>query len=206
MEENGFTDVNRVFTYCNFLFGDPIIHLKTPPKPNLVVKESSFSILGENPNDMTDSVTLKIEIQNTGRVPDDSVTVSIVDTWTNNVSFSSEFKIPVPLFYDTLTLNIPVKGKVGQHKVNVELDKENLIDELYKTDNTADFTFTVFSTSVRPLEVEKYYNSDRSSLRVLNPVLTPASNDLKLSLSDNPDFQNATDINKSMDSVYTSLI
>ncbi len=205
LQQSGFTDVNMVFTYCNFLFGDPIIHLRTPPKPNLVIKESSFSLVGDNPNDMTDSVTIKIEIQNTGRVPDDSVNVSIVDNWNNNVSYSSEIKIPFPLFKDTLTVNIPVKGKVGQHTVNVQLDNQNLIDELYETDNSADFTFTVFSTSVRPIETEKYYNSDRNSLKVLNPVLVPSSNDLRLSLSDNPDFQNATDINKSMDSVFTSV-
>ena len=48
-------------------------------------------------------------------MPDDSVTVSIVDNWSNNVSYSSEIKIPFPLFKDTLTVNIPIKGKVGQH-------------------------------------------------------------------------------------------
>jgi len=204
-EESGYTDVNRVFNYCNLLFGDPIIHFRTPPKPNFVVKESSFSLLGENPNDMTDSVTLKIEILNAGRVPDDSLSVSIFDNWGDKVSYNSEFKIPAPLFIDTLTINIPVKERVGQHRINVELDNQNLIDELYETDNSADFIFSVFSTSVRPVEAEKYYNSDRSSLRVLNPVLVPSSNDLRLSLSDNPDFQNAVDIYKNLDSVYTTV-
>jgi len=205
--ESGFTDVNRVFNYCNFLFGDPIIPFKTPLKPNFNIKENSFALIGENPNDMTDSVTLKIEILNTGRVPEDSVSISIMSRWFDEIIYQSELKIPVPLFRDTLTVNILINGRVGQHRVEVELDVQNSIDEIYETDNFALYTFTVFSTSVRPIEVEKFYNSSRDSIKVLNTVLalSSISNEIKLSLSDNPDFANASDILKNMDSVYTTI-
>ena len=86
---------------------------------------------------------------------------------------------------------------MGSIRVNVELDNQNLIDEIYETDNSADFTFTVFSTSVRPIETEKYYNSDRNKFKSIESCSCSFYQiDLRLSLSDNPDFQNATDINK----------
>lgn len=205
--ESGYTEVNRVFNYCNFLFGDPVIHFKTPLKPNFVVSENSFSLSGDNPNDMTDSVTLTIQILNTGRVSDDSLNVSITSTWSDEITYQSQFKIPMPLFRDTIEVNIPVEGKVGQHIVDVELDNQNLIDEIYETDNSASYVFTVFSTSVRPVEAEKFYNTARSTVRVLNPVLSDniSTNQIRLSLSNNPDFTNAADIYEDMDSVYTSV-
>ncbi len=204
---SGYSDVNRVFNYCNLLFGDPIIRFKTPLKPNFSLNESSFAIVGENPNDMTDSVTVKIEILNTGRVPEDSLTISVTSKWFDEIIYQSGLKIPALFFRDTLTVNIPIDGRVGQHSVEVELDVQNSIDEIYETDNSAFYTFTVFSTSVRPIEVEKFYNTSRDSVKVLNPALVPSiiSNEIKLSISDNPDFTNASDILKNMDSVYTTI-
>ncbi|HEX9740913.1 MAG TPA: C25 family cysteine peptidase, partial [Ignavibacteriaceae bacterium] len=81
--ESGFTDVNRVFNFCNMLFGDPLIAFKTPLKPNFNIKESSFKLVGQNPNDMTDSAIVRIEIVNSGRVENDSVSISITSRWFN---------------------------------------------------------------------------------------------------------------------------
>ncbi|MDO8548605.1 MAG: C25 family cysteine peptidase, partial [Ignavibacteria bacterium] len=204
--ESGFTDVNKVFNYCNLLFGDPIIRFKTPLKPNFSLNESSFAIVGENPNDMTDSVTVKIEILNTGRVPEDSLTISVTSKWFDEIIYQSGLKIPAPFFRDTLTVNIPIDGRIGQHKIEVGLDTLNSIEEIYETDNSALYTFTVYSTSVRPIEVEKFYTASRDSVRVLNPVvLNNTANEIKLSISDNRDFINPSDILKSMDSVYTTI-
>ncbi|HSP89013.1 MAG TPA: interleukin-like EMT inducer domain-containing protein, partial [Ignavibacteriaceae bacterium] len=204
---SGFSDVNRVFNFCNLLFGDPIIGFRTPMKPNLSIKENSFSLVSSNPNDLTDSITLKFEFLNTGRVPEDSFSVNISSRWFDEITFQSELRLEIPLFIDSLMITIPVNGRVGQHNVEVQLDVLNSIDEIYETDNSAVYTFTVFSTSVRPIEVEKFYNSDRNNLKVLNPVLIidGSSNEIKLSIADNPDFINATDVTKIFDSVFTSI-
>ncbi len=204
---NGFTDVNRVFNYCNLLFGDPVISFKTPLKPNFVISENSFSLVGDNPNDMTDSVAVKVEIQNSGRVSNDSLQVSLISNWAGQVIYQLDFKIPSPLFKDTLSFTIPIDGRVGQHNIQIELDKENLVDELYETDNSASHIFTVFSTSVRSIEVEKYYNTFRDSVRILNPTSLPdiTTNELRLSISDNLEFSDAIDITKDFDSVFTTI-
>jgi hypothetical protein len=205
--QSGFTDVNRVFNFCNLLFGDPIISFRTPLKPNFSIKENSFSLAGNNPNDMTDSVTLNIEILNTGRVPDDSLAISVISRWFDEITYHSELKIPVPFFKDSLIVTIPINRRVGPHQVEVNLDVQNSIDEIYETDNFAVYTFTVFSTSVRPIEIEEFYNTTRSSVKVLNPtlVLSSTSDEIKVSISDNPNFTNAFDIIKNMDSVYTTI-
>jgi hypothetical protein len=106
-----------------------------------------------------------------------------------------------------LNIHIPVNRRIGQHIVTVKLDENNSIDEIYENDNSAEYTFTVYSTSVRPLEVEKFYSARRDRIKVLNPVA--GSNDtllnIRVSISDNPLFNNASDIIENMDSVFTAI-
>jgi hypothetical protein len=203
----GFSDLNRVFNYCNLLFGDPVVGFKTPLKPNFTVHEGSFSVLTENINDMTDSVQIAIEIFNTGRVPEDSVDINIVNTWLGTNIFEADLRIPSPLYRDTLKIYIPILRRVGQHTVNVILDKDNLIEEIYEDDNSASFNFYAYSTSARPIEVEKYYTGRRLKLDVLNPtILSPdLPEELLFSVSDNTEFINPVNFVRNFDTVFTSL-
>ena len=62
------------------------------------------------------------------------------------------------------------EGLVGQHKLSIFLDPENLIDEIYEDDNNIDYTFQVYSSSIRPVETEHFYSTRRDTLRFLNPT------------------------------------
>ncbi|MGE5845241.1 MAG: C25 family cysteine peptidase, partial [Ignavibacteria bacterium] len=204
--ESGFSDVNRVFNYCNFLFGDPIIGFKTPIKPNFSISESSFEIIGANPSDQTDSVYLKIKINNFGRATSDSLDIFISDNW-QNVKYELSKKIPVPLFADSLIVAVPVKGKVGEHKLVVELDKSGLFDEIYETDNAAEFRYTVYSTSIRPIEFEKYYTSLKRHIRLLNPTLffPGMPQEVIVSVSSDPNFSNSKNFTARFDTLFTDI-
>jgi hypothetical protein len=204
--ESGYSDVNRAFNYCNILFGDPIIEFKTPVKPNFTVSESSFEILGPNPSDQSDSAFVKIKIYNFGRVVGDSLDIYISDSW-QNLNFELNKKIPIPLFLDSLTVPIPVRGKVGEHRMTVELDKTGLYDELYETDNIAEFRFTVYSTSVRPVEYEKFYSSLDRHIRLLNPTLffPGMPEQILFTVSSDPEFTSTQNFITPFDTVYTEI-
>lgn len=203
----GFSEVNRVFNYCNLLFGDPIVSFRTPLKPNFAVRENSFWLLSETPNDMTDSIEIAIEILNTGRVPVDSLDVNIKSSLLGALIFETDIKVSSPLFKDTLKIFIPVQKKVGEHTVTVQLDKNNLFDEIYENDNTASFNFYVYSTSTRPIELVKYYTLGRQRLRILNPTIPPQNlpEQILLSLADNPEFISPINTTKNFDTVFTTL-
>jgi len=205
--QSGFSDVNRVFNFCNFLFGDPVVKFKTPDKPNLTVKENSFRLLPEYPSELTDSISLFIELTNAGRTENDSFKISLTVHRLEETIFQYENKLPLPLFKDTLLIKIPVENRVGQHIVNINLDIENSIDEIYEDDNAAQYVYYIFSTSVRPFETERFYSTKRDSLIVLNPVLISDENlkDVVVSIADNPDFNNAAEIITTMDSVSTII-
>ena len=190
--ESGFSVVNRVFNYCNFLFSDPIIQVKTPLKSNFVINTNSISLLEKDPNDLLDSVEVKFLVQNWGKAHNDSLDVNFIESWQDSVVYSKQFKILIPLFETEISIKLPVKSRVGDHAVAIELDKPNLYDEIYEDDNLANFKFTIFSTSIRPIQVENYYNSIQTTVDLLNPniKLENLPEEILLSLSENPEFTN----------------
>jgi hypothetical protein len=208
LSQLGTSDVNRVFNYCNILFGDPLIGFPLPKKPNFSVKSSSFSLTDAFPSDLDDSTQVKMELINFGKVIADSLLITVQDFYEGNESYFKEFKIPCPLYKTNIFLKIPVSGKVGEHNLSVELDKNNSIDEIYEDDNAASFNFVVYSTSVRPLEAERFYNSAKNKFIFLNPVLTSneAISSIKVSVSDNQNFQNASETEVNLDTVISNYI
>jgi len=205
--ETGFGDANRVFNYCNLLFGDPLIEFALPQKPNFAVFDHSFSIVGNNPLDLDDSVTIKIIINNLGSVPNDSLQVNITDYHKGNPLFEKEMNIQATLYKDAIDVNVPVKDLVGEHILKIELDKDNSFDELSKEDNSAEFQYVVFSTSVRALEVEKFYNSFRDSVTVLNPVtqIFGEISEIVFSIDDDIYFQSPDSSIIYLDTVSTKI-
>ena len=68
--------------------------------------------------------------------------------------------------------------------------------------------FIVYSTSVRPIESENYYNTSRELARVLNPTISSnlQINVIEFALSQDPDFLNQSLFTKPLDSVSTTLV
>ncbi|MEG8947200.1 C25 family cysteine peptidase [Rosettibacter firmus] len=203
--ENGFNDVNRVFTYCNLLLGDPIVNLALPEKTNLVIDNSKI-IIPKNITDNYDSVTVKIIINNYGLFNNDSIKIIVTDYFNNKISFEKLFKISLPEFEDSININIPVKNYAGEHKLKVELDIDNKINEIYEDDNIAELTFLVSSSSLMPLVPSKYFSVIQDTLKILNP-LEKSTNDgeILLQIDDDYDFIAPIEIYKSLDTLITKI-
>lgn len=203
----GNSEVNRVFNYCNLLFGDPIIKIRIPEKPNFAIDKSSVEFMNKNPNDEDDSLTLKIAINNFGRVPNDSVNIKIFDYWTGSVVFSNSINRTSPMISDTITISVPINSRVGVHRLKIFVDSVNAFTEIYEDDNFTDIEYVVYSTNLRSLDNEKYYNAQRKKINIINPVSKKISSgeNVILALSTDKDFSTSTTISKPLDSVITSV-
>jgi len=201
----GTGDVNRVFNYCNVLFGDPLIGFKLPPKPNFAITNESFSLINNFPVDIDDSVHIRVKFFNYGKVLQDSLLLTVKDNQLGSQSYFKEFKIPVPLYKKEIILGIPILGLVGEHNLQVILDKNNEFEEIYEDDNSANFSFNVYSSSVRPINAERFYNSSISTFNFLNPVLLTDKNvsSIEIIFADNPGFENSIEVISQMDTVHT---
>lgn len=203
----GFNDVNRVFNFSNILFNDPILKFAVPQKPNFIVNQNSISLTPSQVPDLVDSVLVDLTIRNWGTVLNDSLQIMITNTFSDSIIFTKNFTIPCPLYSDNLQIYIQTMGLVGEHTLSVVLDPLNLIDEIYENDNTVNYNFQVFSSSLRPVETEAYYTTLKDTLVFLNPTYKPdlTSEEFLLSVSNNPDFVNSIESQYQMGTVITKL-
>ncbi len=207
LQTTGVSNVNLVFTYCNLLFGDPIISLPIPPKPNFYIDNKSFLMLAENVNDSMDSASVKLIIKNLGRVPDDKLDVSIQASSEGIKTFAKTIKINSPLFNDEVVFKIPVTRLPGIHKIEVVLDPANKITELNENDNTASFSFNVYSSAFSLIDYDRNYISSRKILKLMNPnkVFNKNEDQINLVLSLDKNFDNQIRIEKTLDTLITKV-
>ena len=199
--------MNRLYNYCNILLGDPIIRFAFPDKPNFVVNENSVKFSSEFVSDNQDSIDVKLILANWGRVINDSLEVEIEGIYADTTIYLKNLVLQSPFYKDSLDLRIPVFGLAGEHRIKVELDNNNLIDEVTKTDNSIDIHFIVYSTKIRPIEEEYFYNTSRSSAEILNPTISFNNqiNEIELAISQDPDFVSQQLFTRQFDSVATKF-
>ncbi len=208
INETGASDVNRVFTYCNLLLGDPILGLKVPEKPNLFINSSSIKLLTEQPDDQLDSIKFRILIQNFGIVDSDSISVLLQDFNQDTVIFSTQLDLPFPKFIDTLLISVPVNGIAGSKKLKIHIDPQNLIDEIYEDDNVVSFEYIINSTSLSTIEISNNFNTAKEFIDILNPFIKKQNltERLILELSRFRDFNPSTFYTYNFDTLFTRVL
>lgn len=203
----GLSDVNKVFSYCNVLFGDPLISLAVPPKPNLFVDGNSISFSTNTPSDQDDTLYVEIKLRNYGRVIPDSFSVVLQDVFSDTIYFKKEIREEIPLFNNIIEIAVPIKDKPGEHLFTIIVDPHNEIDEIYENDNQVTLSVNVFSTSLFTLHKENYYLPLQDTVIILNPFYRVESLPEKgvIEIADNPQFQNSVLIQKDFDSLITIM-
>lgn len=208
INETGASDINRVFTYCNLLFGDPIIGLKVPEKPNLFINPSAIKLLTEQPDDQHDSIKFRILIQNFGLVNSDSISILLQDFNQDTILYSVLFKLPFPKFIDTILISIPVNRIAGSKKLKVYLDPQNIIDEIYEDDNQIIYEYIINSTTLSTIEISNIFNTAKNYIDVISPFIKRQNINEKfiLELSRYENFNTSTRYSYQFDTLYTRVL
>lgn len=207
LNETGSGDVNRVFTYCNLLFGDPIIGLQVPNKPNFVIDGTKIKLITEQPNDQLDSINVIIVVTNLGVVNGDTVKILITDNLKDSTLYSKELKLRYTEFVDTLIISIPTWNIAGNRALNIIIDPENLIDEIFENDNSCNFPYVINSTAIVPLEISDFYNTYRENIQLLNPIMIKKNfnENVIVEISNSFDFDFSKTIVKNFDTLLTRV-
>lgn len=191
LEDYGYSETNKLFVLCNTLIGDPLLTLKIPTKPNLVLESSDVKIPSYL-DDNLDSISIEIKYRNLGIVDSSQFNIRIEDRLNNQLIFESVIRNDIPLNDKTLNVNIPVKNKSGQHNLKITLDEFNEVDELYENDNSVNVQFVVLTTSVRAIVADSLKIIDNETLTFLNSVKKPSTDSILVRISSNPDFIGGT--------------
>lgn len=207
LNETGSGDVNRVFTYCNLLLGDPIVGLQVPTKPNFIIDETKIKLITEQPNDQLDSVKFRVVITNLGIVNGDSVVISIKDSFQDSTIVSYLLNLPFTRFTDTLIISVPVLNFIGNRTFTITIDPDNLINEIYEDDNSVSFNYVINSTSLSSIEPSDNFNTYKDYIEVLNPFIRKEQSQERIVLeySTTKDFNQSRTIIKNFDTLLTKI-
>jgi hypothetical protein len=201
----GSSGVYQLFVLTNTLIGDPIINLRLPPKPNLVITESDIKILDNNFSDSQDSLRIKINIYNYGLSINSTYKILIQDHYKNSLNYSKEFIKSIPDYSDSIFIKIPVKELSGEHRISVSLDTDDAVKEIYENDNTIDYQFIIPSGSVKYLVTSHLENYLRNPVRILSPTVGDDALSYILEIADNGKFNNTVQYQLKLDTIKTDF-
>ena len=205
LQTYGSGGIYGVFVYSNTLFSDPVINLAIPPKPNLAISPKNISLDKNFLDESIDSAIVKIIYNNYGTVLPQNFTVGVTHSINGIVKDTLSFRRLLPMMSDSIIFSIPVKGFVGSHQIDVVLDKNNEIDEIYKTDNSASYTFNVASNSIRILSTEPVNNIGNGTFIYINPVNKSVLDSIQFESANNPGFSPSQIYYKKLDTAYTKI-
>jgi hypothetical protein len=200
----GATGTYRLFSLTNTLVGDPIIKLALPSKINLSINSEDFYIKNFI-SDSEDSILVKFQFRNLGKVQNDSFNIKVNHFYNNSVIKSFAFKKIVPKLIDSLFLYLNVKNLAGNHSLEIILDPENSIDELYEDDNSLSFNFNVYSTSIRNIFTSNILNTASSPLTFINPILKSSNEQICVQYSNNFNFIGADSLTIPFGNLITKI-
>ena len=203
IENYGSSDVNILFTLTNTFFGDPIVSLPIPKKPNFHIEKSYIKLLSENLTDLSDSAYLNIAFYNWGKVIDDSLKILIIhqiETFSDTLIQN----LPIPHFNDSLNVAFPINSHAGNHSLRIILDPENIISEINEDDNQIEYSYYVASASIRPMLNYQLLNGVKDSLYFINPTEKTNTSDFLIELADNSSFNSSITRNVLLTKVFSS--
>lgn len=200
---NGLT--NQLFVMTNTYFGDPYMNLYIPPKPNFLFENEAISIFPKNPSDLDDSVKLTIRYLNLGSAIKDTLTLKMTDILNGVTIFDIVLQRPVSEYSDSVVFSIPIKNKLGLHTVKVTLNEDKHIDEIYNSDNEAEASFVVSSSTSRDYLRYASENVVKDYLYFINPQRKPENESLTIQIADNPIMQSSITYVVPFDTFHTKV-
>lgn len=168
----GLSDVFKIFSLSNTLMGDPVVNIKIPSKPNFSISSSDIIIQNNFINETIDSVETFIVINNFGTSINDSVRIDINHTLNNIVIQDKSFYLTIPDYKDTIAIWLKTGHLSGDHILTVTLNSDNRIPEIYSSDNSVSYKFSVSSVAVKLLFEQKVENPAFNRVKLLNPSLS----------------------------------
>ncbi len=200
----GSTGTYRLFSLTNTLVGDPIVKLKLPNKPNLLITNSDFATVGEL-SDATDSVLCKFNFFNSGLATVDSFKINIKHTYNSQTLQDITLNKVLPLFADSVSFYLKTKNLTGLHNITISLDFENTLNELYENDNNLNINLNVYSSSFRNLHPSNNFNFVKNPISFLNSNQKSNSSKLLAKISYNPSFINADSLLVPISNLLTKI-
>ncbi len=184
--------------------GDPLIKLPVPEKPNFIIMQELIEFEGNQFTDLMDSLKVKVQYNNYGKVVGDSLDILLIHQFGSLVD-STIISVKVPAIQDSIFVKIGIKNEAGNHKFNVVLDPLEKYEEISKSDNVTSAEFYVASTSIRPILNYQLGSGISGKIRFLNPSSKPNYEMINVDISEQDNFDTYNSFEVSFDTIFSEL-
>lgn len=151
------------------LHGDPALRLNSTPKPDYVIENQLVSI---NPSFISVAEThfkVYAKFMNIGKAINRNIVIEVKRTYPDNsTEIIRRDTIPGLRFIDSLSYTIPIVATrdKGLNKISIVVDADNVVDELYETNNGVTKEFFIFENEARPIYPYNYAIVNRQNIKL----------------------------------------
>ncbi|HET6723795.1 MAG TPA: C25 family cysteine peptidase, partial [Chitinophagaceae bacterium] len=168
----------RMHTEQNTFHGDPALRPNTHPKPDYVIEDPMVKI---SPSFITIAdLNFKVDARyiNMGRAINKEIAIKVERTLPSGVTvLLLKDTIPGIRFQDSISISIPIDQITdkGLNKITVTIDADNVVDELYETNNTITKDVFIFEDDAKPVYPSNYAIINRQNIVLYASTANPLS-------------------------------
>jgi hypothetical protein len=146
--------LNRTNSEQTELHGDPALTLNTHPKPDYIIEDPQVKISPAFISVADLSFKVQVKMFNAGKAINRDIVVETKRVSATGVeTFSRRDVIKGIRYADSISFDVPIdalKDK-GTSKITVKVDADNVVDEMYETNNTVTKDVMVYEEDARPI-------------------------------------------------------
>lgn len=150
------------------IHGDPALKLNiSGDKPDYVIEEPMVEI---NPSFISvaeNSFTVKAKFMNLNKAIDRPIVIEMKRTFPDLTTETRRDTIPGIRYLDSLTYEIPILSTrdKGLNKISFCIDADNVVDEIFETNNCVTKDFFIYEDEIRPVYPFNYAIVNRQGIK-----------------------------------------
>lgn len=151
----GFEDFNaRLHCEQSTLHGDPAIKVNSHPRPDYAIEDQLVKI---NPSFISvaeSNFKVDAKFMNLGKAVNKDIVIELKRTYPDNsTEVVKRDTVRGTRYIDSLLYTIPIvpTRDKGLNKITITVDADNVVDELFETNNTITKEFYIFEDEARPV-------------------------------------------------------
>ena len=168
----------RMHTEQNTYHGDPALRPNTHLKPDYVIEDPMVKISPSFITIAEESFKVAVRYINIGRAVNQEIAIKIERTLPNGTPvLILKDTIPGIRFQDSISISVPINRITdkGLNKITVTIDADNVVDELYETNNTITKEFFIFEDDARPVYPLNYAIINKQNIMLYASTANPFS-------------------------------
>ncbi len=161
------------------LHGDPALRLDgSRPKPDYVIEDQLLKVTPSFISVAENRFNVKAQFMNLGKAIDKNIVVELKRTYPNlTTEVIRRDTIPGIRYMDSLSYDIdivPTRDK-GLNKISICIDADNVVDEIYETNNCISKDIFIFEDEARPVYPYAFSIVNRQDIKLVASTANPFS-------------------------------